>query len=145
MRERLAQMERAARRSLAMIETLLDFSESRFQGALRTRPVMADPAEIAPRVIEELRAAHPRAGASISTIESRGLCALDPVPASSRCWPTWSATPSCTASTDTPVEVSIEVPRRPRRCWRSRNRGPVIPPEQVARLFEPFTRGAALG
>ena len=33
-RERLEQIDRAAKRSLAMIESLLDFSESRWKGAL---------------------------------------------------------------------------------------------------------------
>ena len=46
-RERLSQINRAAKRSLAMIESLLDFSDSRWQGSLPTRPVAADPVEIA--------------------------------------------------------------------------------------------------
>ena len=58
-RERLSQMDRAAQRSLAMIESLLDFSHSRWKGALPTRPVLTDPREIAGRVIDELRAANP--------------------------------------------------------------------------------------
>jgi len=58
-RERLAQMDRAAQRSLAMVESLLDFSESRRRGALPTRPVLTEPAVIAGRVIDELRAANP--------------------------------------------------------------------------------------
>src|ERR1051325_9083452 len=50
-RERLAQMDRAAKRSLAMIESLLDFSESSWKGALPIRPVLARLSEIAARVI----------------------------------------------------------------------------------------------
>jgi signal transduction histidine kinase len=53
-RERLAQMDRAAQRSLAIIESLLDFTESRWRGALPTRPVLSEPHEIAGRVIDEL-------------------------------------------------------------------------------------------
>src|SRR5260221_9495947 len=39
-RERLAQMDRAAQRSLAMIASLLDYSESRWRGRLPARPVL---------------------------------------------------------------------------------------------------------
>jgi signal transduction histidine kinase len=77
-RERLAQMDRAAKRSLAMIESLLDFSESRWKGALSIRPVLARPAEIAARVIEELSIANPE---RVILLELRGRqpFELDPV------------------------------------------------------------------
>ena len=58
-RQRLEQMDRAARRSLALVESLLDFSASRWRGVLPTRPVLSLPREIAGRVIEEMRAANP--------------------------------------------------------------------------------------
>ena len=48
-RERLAQMDHAAQRSLAMVQSLLDFSESHWRGTLPTRPVLAEPGEIAGR------------------------------------------------------------------------------------------------
>ena len=60
-RERLAQMDHAAQRSLAMVQSLLDFSESDWRGTLPTRPVLAEPAEIAGRIVDELRATIPTA------------------------------------------------------------------------------------
>jgi signal transduction histidine kinase len=139
-RERLAQVDRAAKRSLAMIETLLDFSESRFKGALSTRRVLAEPAEIAGRVIDELRAAHP-GRLIVLDVKSRGSFELDPVRLE-QVLSNLVSNALVHGRPDTPVEVSIEV-RDTEALLAVKNRGPVIPPELVATLFEPFTQGAS--
>jgi signal transduction histidine kinase len=136
-RERLVQVGQAARRSLTMVETLLDFSESRFTGALSIRPVMADPAEIAQRVAEELRAAHPERTIALD-IKSRGPFALDPG-RMEQVLCNLVVNALVHGSPDTAVALSIEVRER-EALFSVSNRGPVIPGEQIARLFEPFTQ-----
>ena len=137
-RERLVQVERAAKRSLAMIESLVDFSESRFRGALSTRPVLADPAEVALRAIEELRATHPDRDIVLD-VRSRGLCRIDPARVE-QVLCNLISNALVHGAPDAPVVVAVEV-RETDAALSVSNRGPVIAPEQIARLFEPFARG----
>jgi signal transduction histidine kinase len=138
-RERLAQVDLAAKRSLTLIETLLDFSESRFKGVLSTRPVLADPAAIAARVIEELRASNPE---RVITLRARSApFALDP----GRMEQVLSNLVSNAlvhGHPQTAVEVRVEVDPSEARL-SVKNHGPVIPSELTATLFEPFTQGAS--
>jgi signal transduction histidine kinase len=139
-RQRLAEMDRAAQRSLAMIESLLDFSESRWKGALPTRPVLTEPAEIAGRVIDEMRAANPE---RLIVLEVRSADRFEMDPARMEqvlCNLIGNAITH--GSSDTPVEVSVEVCET-EALLAVRNRGPVIPVEQMASLFQPFTQGVA--
>jgi signal transduction histidine kinase len=139
-RERLAEMDRAAQRSLAMIESLLDFSESRWKGALPTRLVLTAPAEIAGRVIDEMRAANPDRVIALE-VRSGERFEMDPARMEQvLCNLIGNAISH--GSSDTPVEVSVEVCET-EALLAVRNRGPVIPPEQMASLFQPFTQGAA--
>ena len=57
-RRAFVRIERSAKRMIEMIETLLDFAESRFRGHLGVRPADADLGEIARGVVEELLAAN---------------------------------------------------------------------------------------
>ena len=138
-RERLAQMDRAARRSLAMVESLLDFSESRWRGALPTRPVLAAPGEIAGRLVDELRLTYPDRVIALD-VRSAETCELDPVRLE-QVLSNLVGNAITHGSRDTPVQVSIDVGENEALLAVS-NRGPVIPPEQIATLFQPFTRGA---
>jgi signal transduction histidine kinase len=137
-RERLSQMDRAARRSLAMIESMLDFRESGGRGSLPTRPVLAEPVESAARVIEELRAAHPD---RIITLEvrSRAPFELDPVRIE-QLLSNLIGNALIHGERDAPIEVSVDV-REEEAVLAVGNRGPVIPAEQIGSLFEPFTQG----
>ena len=138
-RERLVQMDRAAQRSLAMINSLLDFSEGRWRGALPTRPILADPGEIAGRVIDELRAANP---GRVIALDLRGPARFELDPARmEQVFSNLIGNAIMHGAADTPIEVSIDV-RAEEALLAVKNRGPVIPPERVASLFEPFTRGA---
>jgi signal transduction histidine kinase len=47
-------------------------------------------------------------------------------------------------SRETPVEVSLDVGET-EALLEVRNRGPVIPADQIASLFQPFTQGASAG
>jgi len=139
-RERLAQMDRAAKRSLAMIESLLDFSESRLKGALPIRPVTARPADIAARVIEELSIAHPD---RIILLELRGRdpFELDPVRIE-QVLSNLVGNALVHGAPDTPIEVFVDV-RESEALLAVTNRGPVIPPERARSLFQPFAHGGA--
>jgi len=139
-RERLAQMDRAAKRSLAMIESLLDFSESRLKGALPIRPMTARLADIAARVIEELSIANPR---RIILLELRGRepFELDPVRIE-QVLSNLVGNALVHGAADTPIEVFVDV-REHEALLAVTNRGPVIPPERARSLFQPFTQGGA--
>jgi signal transduction histidine kinase len=138
-RERLAQMDRAAQRSLAMIKSLLDFSESRWRGSLPTRPVLAEPGEIAGRVIDELRVAHPDRVIALE-VRSPEPFELDPA-RMEQVLSNLIGNAITHGSSDTPVEVSVDVCET-EALLAVRNRGPVIPSEQIASLFRPFTQGS---
>lgn len=133
--ERLAQIDRAAKRSLAMIESLLDFSESRSKGALPIRPLLVRPAEIAGRVIEELSAANPE---RVILLELRGNepFELDPVRIQ-QVLSNLVGNALVHGQPGTPIEVFVDV-RDSEALLAVTNRGPAIPPERAAWLFEPF-------
>jgi signal transduction histidine kinase len=137
-RERLAQMDRAAKRSLAMIESLLDFSESRWKGALPIRPVLARPAEIAARVIEELSVANPE---RVILLELRGRepFELDPVRIE-QVLSNLVGNALVHGEADSPIEVFVDV-RDSEALLAVTNRGPAIPPDRTASLFQPFIHG----
>ena len=137
-RERLAQMDRAAKRSLAMVESLLDFSESRWKGALSIRPLLARPAEIAARVIEELSIANPE---RIILLELRGRqpFELDPVRIE-QVLSNLVGNALVHGEPETPIEVLVDV-RDGEALLAVTNRGPLIPPDRAASLFQPFTQG----
>jgi len=137
-RERLAQMDRAAKRSLSMIESLLDFSESRWKGALSIRPVVARLAEIAARVIEELSVANPE---RIILLELRGRepFELDPVRIE-QVLSNLVGNALVHGEAGTPIEVFVDV-RDSEALLAVTNRGPEIPADRAAFLFQPFTQG----
>jgi signal transduction histidine kinase len=138
-RERLVEMDRAAQRSLAMIESLLDFSESRWRGSLPTRPVLAAPGEIAGRVIDELRAAHPD---RVIGLEVRNPEPFEMDPARmEQVLSNLIGNAITHGAQDTPVEVTVDVGAT-EALLAVRNRGPVIPPERVESLFHPFIQGS---
>jgi phosphoserine phosphatase RsbU/P len=139
-RERLAQMDRAAKRSLAMIESLLDFSESRWKGGLPIRPVLARPPEIAARVIEELSIANPER-VILLAVQGREPFELDPVRIE-QMLSNLVGNALVHGSRETPIEVFVDVGER-EALLAVTNSGPVIPPERTASIFQPFTRGAA--
>ncbi len=137
-RERLAQMDRAAQRSLAMVQSLLDFSESHWHGALPTRPVLAEAGEIAGRIVDELRATHPDR-VIVLDVRGRQPFQLDPTRVE-QVLSNLIGNAIVHGSAETPIEVCIDV-REDEALLSVKNRGPVIPPEQIAMLFQPFTQG----
>jgi signal transduction histidine kinase len=137
-RERLAQMDHAAQRSLAMVQSLLDFSESDWRGTLPTRPVLAEPAEIAARIVDELRVTHPDRVIMLD-VRAQQPFELDPTRVE-QVLSNLISNALVHGSSETPIEVCIDV-REDEALLAVKNRGPVIPPEQIASLFQPFTQG----
>ena len=122
-----------------MIESLLDFSDSRWQGSLPTRPVAADPVEIASRVVEEIAAANPDRVIALE-VRNRAAFALDPVRIE-QVLSNLIANAVVHGFRDTPIDVSAAVTSTDTSFVVS-NRGPVIPPDRVSWLFQPFTQGS---
>jgi signal transduction histidine kinase len=136
-RERLAHMDRAARRSLSMIEVLLDFGESRWQGPLDLRVAACDLAAIAAEVVEETRAANPGRVIELE-VRSAASFVVDPLRIA-QVLVNLIGNALVHGFPHTPVRVTVEVCNG-EALLAVRNHGPVIPPDQVPTLFEPFTR-----
>jgi phosphoserine phosphatase RsbU/P len=132
-------MDRAAQRSLAMVQSLLDFSESHWRGRLPTRPVLAEAGEIAGRIVDELRVTHPDR-VIVLEVRRRQPFELDPARVE-QVLSNLIANAIVHGSSDTPIEVCIDVSEN-EALLAVKNRGPVIPPEDIASLFQPFTQGA---
>jgi signal transduction histidine kinase len=137
-RQRLEQMDLAARRSLALVESLLDFSASRWRGVLPTRPVLSLPREIAGRVIEEMRAANPDRHIALE-VRSPEPFEMDPARIE-QVLCNLIANAITHGAADTPIEVSVDV-RDGEALLSVKNHGPVIPADRIASLFQPFTQG----
>jgi PAS domain S-box-containing protein len=137
-RRHVAQIERAALRMAELIETLLDFTRTRFAGKLPISPTHADLGELCRRVVAELTAGNPhrtidleargdargewdpgRIAQLVSNLVGNALTHGDPC---------------------APVRLSIEGEREVR--LKVHNRGPAIVPELIPVLFEPFRRGS---
>jgi signal transduction histidine kinase len=136
-RERLAHMDRAARRSLSMIEVLLDFGESRWRGPLDIRVVASDLAAIAAEVVEETRAANPGRVIELEACRA-GSFVVDPLRIA-QVLANLIGNALVHGFPHTPVRVTVEICNG-EALLAVRNHGPVIPPDQVSTLFEPFTR-----
>jgi len=135
LRRRLEKMGEAAKRSLTMIETLLDFSESRFKRSLDLSTVASDLAQIASRVVEELAAAH--AGREIAyEIRGTGTIEVDPM-RFAQVASNLIANALIHGAPERPVRVALSV-SKDGATFTVRNQGPVIPREQFDSLFEPF-------
>jgi PAS domain S-box-containing protein len=141
-REGLKRIGQSARRMNEMIETLVDFTQSRFHGSLPVERQAVDLVEVVRGVIEELRAAHPDRDIRIDGSE-RVLGEWDPA-RMAQVVSNLVGNALTHGDRDAPVELSL-VAGAGDAALRVTNRGPAIPPELMARLFEPFRRGAAGG
>jgi PAS domain S-box-containing protein len=140
-RDSVHEIERATERMLEMIGTLLDFTTSRFAGSLPVAPVAADLREVCRGAVEELRAASP--GRRID-LEIRGDAQGTWDPA--RVAQVISNLVANALQHGAPnAPVGVQVRGRPDEVVIAvKNRGPAIPRELLAVMFEPFCRGSAL-
>jgi PAS domain S-box-containing protein len=133
----VTQIQRAALRMEELIETLLDFTQTRFAGKLPIAPTHTDLGEVCGRVVAELAAGHPH---RTIDLEARG-------DAQGRWDPGRIAqlvsnlvgNALTHGDARTPVRLSIEGEQLVR--LRVHNRGPAIDPHHLPALFEPFHRG----
>jgi signal transduction histidine kinase len=137
-RELLAVIEQAARRMNEMIGTLLDFTRLRARGALPVEVEDTNLDDVVRDVVAELRAAHRKPPIEI---ELRGSVRGRWDPARiAQLVSNLAANAVWHGSRDAPVRVVLDGESDLVRLSVS-NTGPVIPPELVDRLFEPFQQG----
>ena len=140
-RESLAEIGRAGQRMLELIGTLLDFTDGRFNGSMPIAPIPTELDEVCRGVVEEMQAAEPGRTISLERRgDARGL--WDPA----RLAQVVSNLVSNAlkhGARDGAVRVSVEGDGED-VVLEVRNRGPAIPPELMAVIFEPFCRGSAL-
>jgi PAS domain S-box-containing protein len=136
----LGEIDRAVRRMLEMIGTLLDFTDGRFKGALPIAPVPADLHEVCRNVIDELRAADPRRSIHVA-LEGDGRGTWDPARLA-------QVVSNLVANAlehgvrGAPVRVTVRGDHQ-QVAVTVENQG-AIPPELRAVLFEPFCSGSRL-
>lgn len=139
-REGLGEIARAGQRMLELIETLLDFTNSRFKGSLPIAPVPADLHAVCRGVVAEMRAAAPRRTIDLD-LEGDGRGTWDPARIA-QVVSNLVANALEHGAGEGPVRVSVggggaDV------VLEVRNEGPAIAPELRAVIFEPFCRGVA--
>jgi PAS domain S-box-containing protein len=138
-REGLDRIDQAAKRMGEMIETLLDFTHSRFHGSVPIEPQVVDLVQVTENVVGELRAAHP--GREIR-LETNGSVRGEFDPARmAQVVSNLVGNALKHGAVDAPVELSL-VGGASDTTLRVSNRGPAIPSELMGRLFEPFRRGS---
>jgi len=135
----LAEIDRAGKRMLELIGTLLDFSESRFKGTLPIAPAPTDMHDLCRGVIEELLAAEPDRSIEIDG-EGDARGAWDPARLA-QVVSNLVGNALKHGARRAPVRVSVrggegEV------VLEVQNQGPAIAPELLPVLFEPFRRGS---
>jgi signal transduction histidine kinase len=126
---------------LEMIETLLDFTASRFTGSLPIAPVATDLHDVCRGVVRELRAAAPDRSIELA-LEGDGRGTWDParlaqvvsnlVSNALQHGARHSPVRVYVAGDDTAALLAVE------------NEGPAIAPELMRVLFEPFCRGPSV-
>ncbi len=137
-RELAAAIDWSGKRMLEMIESLLDFSESRFKGALPISPIAMDLHEVTRAVVEEILAANPGRQIDLAVNgDARGQ--WDPA-RMAQVVSNLVGNAIVYGAPGAPVRVSLDddVGMLRLTVW---NAGAPIPPELFPVLFEPFRRG----
>ena len=138
-RANLAEIGRAGQRMLEMIGTLLDFTNSRFQGGLPISPVPTDLNAVCRDVVGELLAAAP--GRTIELeLEGDGRGTWDPA-RMAQVVSNLIGNAIEHGASGAPVRVAVRGDGE-EALIEVRNHGPAIAPELMAVMFEPFRRGA---
>jgi PAS domain S-box-containing protein len=140
--EQLGLIEQAARRMNEMIGTLLDFTRLRFHGSLPVAVEEIDLDELVRGVVAELQAAHRMR--AIELCASGNLRGRWDPGRIAQLLSNLAANALSHGARETPVRVELAEDGEAVLLSVS-NRGPVISPETVDRLFEPFHQGADSG
>lgn len=137
----VGEIGRAAQRMLELIETLLDFTDSRFRGALPVAPVPTDLHEVCGAVVDELRAADPDRTIELD-LGGDGRGTWDPARLA-QVVSNLVANALEHGAARGAVRVAVGGDEED-AVLEVRNDGPAIAPELLAVLFEPFCRGSTL-
>ena len=141
-REGLHRVDLSARRMAEMIETLLDFTQTRFQGALPVDRQPMDLARVTREVVDELRASH--SGREIRLVTPEMLQGeWDPARVA-QVVSNLVANALTHGASDASVEVSLSEGDG-EAVLLVRNQGTPIPGDLVTRIFEPLHRGKTNG
>jgi signal transduction histidine kinase len=140
--EQLGLIEQAARRMNEMIATLLDFTRLRFDGSLPVAVEEIDLDELVRGVVAELQAAHRKR--EIELRASGNLRGRWDPGRIAQVLSNLAANALSHGAGDSLVRVALAGEGDAVRLSVS-NRGAVIPPELVDRLFEPFQQGTDSG
>ena len=136
---------RAGEQLMAVLEDLLSAGRTMADAELREGVDVAKPPSPTSCTGTGPRREHGRRRASPATSTRDSRCGRTR-PASARCWPTWSATPSSTTSRQGSVEVSTQPllgeSGEPRVRVIVRDTGPGLSPSSSRSVFEPFVRFA---
>jgi signal transduction histidine kinase len=139
-RGQLAQIDRAASRMHEMIETLLDFTQTRFAGKLPISPAPTDLHKLCARVVEELVVGHPR---RTIALEAHGDASGTWDPGRiAQVVSNLVGNALTHGDSGAPVRLSIEG-EAGGVMLKVHNRGPAITPGLLPILFEPFRRGTS--
>jgi PAS domain S-box-containing protein len=140
-RQGLTEIGRAGQRMLEMIETLLDFTNVRFNGGLPIAPVPTNLHDVCRRVVDEVAAAQPAREIDLD-LGGDGRGVWDPARIAQVVSNLVSNALEHGAK-DGPVRVSVWGDER-QALLEVANQGPAIPPDLMAVMFEPFRGGAGL-
>jgi PAS domain S-box-containing protein len=141
-RQSLQRIDLSARRMSEMIETLLDFTQSRFHGSLPVERGSMDLVEVTRNVVEELRASH--TGREIRLDAPAVLHGAWDAARMAQVVSNLVGNALTHGAAEAPVELSLKNGGGD-AVLRVSNRGQPIPPELLGRLFEPFRRGETNG
>jgi PAS domain S-box-containing protein len=137
-RESVDEIGRAGERMLELVETLLDFTSSRFRGGLPIAPAPADLHEVCRDVVEELRAAEPHRAIELE-LAGDGRGSWDPVRLA-QVASNLVANALEHGGAEGPVSVRVGGDDE-EAVLAVTNRGPAIAPELMQVMFEPFSAG----
>jgi PAS domain S-box-containing protein len=140
-RRSLAEVDRAGERMLELIETLLDFSGSRFTGSVPVVPVPTDLHDVCRGAVRELLAAEPRRAIEVE-LRGDGRGTWDPA-RMAQVVSNLVANALEHGVQDRPVQVAVGGDGDD-AVLLVHNDGPAIPPALMEVMFEPFCRGSTL-
>lgn len=138
-RAMVARIASSAERATRLIRDLLDFTQSRLGGGIPVRPVPVDVHEFARAVVEEARTSHPQRTIQL-TGESDASGLFDP---DRLAQVIHNLVDNAIKYGDPDAPVTVRVIGDPDSvCVAVHNRGPTIPPDARAAIFEPMRRAA---